>query len=259
MESVSTGAPAGSGAVLHPASAIAAGWRTMARDPLRNTLMLIGAHLIYLVIVIIPFVGVVANFLVNPAYLCGIFAFCLRTLRGQKPPFESFFDGFRRWPSATGAVLLVQLAILAFALPLIVVCVATGVAAGVMSSIQHNDTGNLPTLLTLPILIMAAIVLVAVYWWSMRTYGTYFAVMEQDTPDAIGAIKTSFAITRGSVWRIVGFGLLMVGVLALGALLCGIGLLVAIPVVLYATADVYEQLRARAGLPRGILGKARAS
>jgi uncharacterized membrane protein len=56
------------------------------------------------------------------------------------------------------------------------------------------------------------------------------------------AMKKSWAITEGSAWQLFLFGLMGAGVCILGALVFGIGILVAIPVVTLANMYVYAKL-----------------
>jgi uncharacterized membrane protein len=59
----------------------------------------------------------------------------------------------------------------------------------------------------------------------------------------IDAIKASFAFVNSNLGTLVGFYLASVAAYVLGALLCGIGLLVALPVVFIAQAYTYQRLR----------------
>jgi uncharacterized membrane protein len=59
---------------------------------------------------------------------------------------------------------------------------------------------------------------------------------------AMEAITTSWRITTGHKGQIFVFGLLAIGVALLGELACCVGLLVAIPIVMTATAYVYLKL-----------------
>jgi len=61
------------------------------------------------------------------------------------------------------------------------------------------------------------------------------------------ALEQSWAITRGSVWRLFLFALLLGVVNLLGLLALGIGLLVTMPMALVALAHVYRSLARGAG------------
>ncbi len=80
--------------------------------------------------------------------------------------------------------------------------------------------------------------------------GIYFALRFQFVVELIldkgldigEAMKESTRLTNGRKMSLLGFNLMMVGVLLLGALCLGVGLLVAIPVAGLANVVVYRQL-----------------
>ena len=59
----------------------------------------------------------------------------------------------------------------------------------------------------------------------------------------VDAIKASFSFVNANLGTLIGFYLASVVAYILGALLCGIGLLVALPVVFIAQAYTYQRLR----------------
>ena len=59
----------------------------------------------------------------------------------------------------------------------------------------------------------------------------------------VDAIKASFSFVNQNLGTVIGFYLASVVAYILGALLCGIGLLVALPVVFIAQAYTYQRLR----------------
>jgi uncharacterized membrane protein len=58
----------------------------------------------------------------------------------------------------------------------------------------------------------------------------------------IEALKASYAITKGVMWKLLGFFLLISLLNVVGALLVGLGLLITAPVSVVAIAYVYRQL-----------------
>ncbi len=58
----------------------------------------------------------------------------------------------------------------------------------------------------------------------------------------VEAIKESGRITAGHFWKLLLFWLVSCGVIALGVIALGIGILVAMPIVLFAYINVYERL-----------------
>ena len=59
------------------------------------------------------------------------------------------------------------------------------------------------------------------------------------------ALRTASALTRGSRWRLLGFGLLLMLVNALGIALLGVGFILTLPLTTMAAAFVFQRLRER--------------
>lgn len=75
----------------------------------------------------------------------------------------------------------------------------------------------------------------------LTSYTLYF-LMDRDELGAIDAIKASIDFTMKNAGNVILWFLLSVAAWFVGALLCGIGLLVAVPVVLIGTAYTYKTL-----------------
>ena len=61
------------------------------------------------------------------------------------------------------------------------------------------------------------------------------------------AISESAEMTRGVKWKLLGFGVVLVLINALGAALLGVGFIFTLPLTAMAAADVYQRLRERQG------------
>lgn len=77
--------------------------------------------------------------------------------------------------------------------------------------------------------------------WFFTFYTLYF-VIDQDLP-AVEAIKASVEFVKDNAGQLVVFFLAALAAYVVGALLCGLGLLVAIPVVVVAQAYTFRTLR----------------
>ena len=101
----STPAPPAGGGPLSPTRAIGGGWAAFKANPWISlgVCLVLGAVLV--VGQMIPFVNLLFGLLVSPALYAGGAWFFLRGIRGENPSFETAFEGFQRWPAATGAVL----------------------------------------------------------------------------------------------------------------------------------------------------------
>jgi uncharacterized membrane protein len=237
--------PPSGGRVLHPTQAIAAGWQAF----LQNVWVSIGVTLVLFAILcvgqLIPFVNLVFSLLVAPSIYAGGALFFLRGIRGEKPSFETAFEGFQRWASATGAVLIVFGVVLLIMLPMLFTLFGVMGIAALLSS-RPGHVPDIPHTAIVPVVIVMVATYPALIWWSTRSYMALFVVMESDRPSAMDAVKRSFALTQGSVWRLIGFWLLSIPVALLGCLALCVGIIPAAIVLYYGLAHAYEQLRARA-------------
>jgi len=231
--------------VLSPTRAIGDAWNTFKANPWIS----IGVGLVLCAILIvgqmIPFVNILFLVFVAPSIYAGGAGFFLRGARGENPSFESAFEGFQRWPSATGVALIIGIVSILIMLPMFLTIFGV---AGILALIQSRP-GQTPDFqpamggvmalamsLTYPVLI----------WWSMRTSMALFAVMEPERPGVMEALKRSWSLTGGSFWRLFGFCLLTIPVAILGVLALCVGVIPAALVIYYGWAHAYLQLRARA-------------
>jgi hypothetical protein len=81
----------------------------------------------------------------------------------------------------------------------------------------------------------------AIVFGFLAQYTLYFVVDRKMS--AIDGLKASFSFTTSHLGDTVVFYLLAIVVLIVGAILCGVGLLVAIPIVLLGTAYTYRRLQ----------------
>ena len=144
------------------------------------------------------------SLLLSGALSFGLSRTMVRIYRGQTPTFESYFDGFRHYLSTLVTTLLAA------------VIITVGAV-----------------LLVIPGII-AAVGLSQVYY------------VLQDNPDlgAEGALRESWRLTwtNGKMWKVFFMGFLMLFLLIGGALVLGVGLFVAIPLVNVLAAGLYEEL-----------------
>ena len=89
--------------------------------------------------------------------------------------------------------------------------------------------------------IIAAVALVAAAYFALRYALVRFAIL--DDGDIIKSLRTSAHITEGHKWWLLGFAITLVLLNVVGAILLMVGLLVSIPVSMFAMAHVYVQLR----------------
>lgn len=240
----STPAPPAAGGRLRPTRAMAGGWAAFMANPWVSigVCLVLGAVLV--VGQMIPFLSILFGLLVSPALYAGGAWFFLRGIRNENPPFETAFEGFQRWPAVTGAVLIMFGVTLLLLVPMVFMLLGTiGITA--LLSGQPGELSKINPVLTVPVWVTIAITYPLMIGWSARSYFTLFTVMEADRPTAMGALRRSFALTQGSVWRLIGLWLLSLPVVLLGCLALCVGVVPAVIITYYAMAHAYEQLRAR--------------
>ncbi|NLG56189.1 MAG: hypothetical protein GX542_11180, partial [Rhodococcus sp.] len=88
------------------------------------------------------------------------------------------------------------------------------------------------------LLIIPGIIVLFLTWWTMQF------VIDQDQ-DAITAIKSSFSTISQNAGTLILLALALVGINIVGALLCGVGLLVSTPVTLIASTYAYRVVTGR--------------
>jgi len=248
MDTSPGSAPATAGAerpVLDPARAIADGWTTFKA----NAWIGLGVAIVLGAILVagqfVPIANLLFLLLVAPALYAGGAGYFLRGARGERPPFEAAFEGFQRWPSATGTVFLIGCVSLLLLLPMLfTVFGVAGIAALVEARPDRIPDLRPGALGVLWLMMLVTYPLLA--WWSLRTSMALFVVMEPERPGVMESLRRSWSLTRGSLWRLVGFALLTIPVVLLGALALCVGMVPALIVVYFGWAHAYLQLRARA-------------
>lgn len=192
---------------------------------------------------VIPWIGWIIALLATPAATAGCYRYALEAVRGQNPEFEVVLGGFKRWWPVTATIGLAAAIPMLAAAPLLGIAGAMGFLQ-VMGNITSETRAQSLTLL--PALFAFGVVcLPLAMWLSHRLVFAPFIQMDENPPGPMECIRRSWTLTRGSWWRIFGSSLLMGLVAIAGLCLCGVGLIAAIPVIYFAFAHAYEQLRAR--------------
>ncbi len=237
--------PRAASARLSPTLALGDAWATFRA----NAFVSIGVGLVLCAILVagqwIPLVNLVFLVFVAPAIYAGAAGYFLRGARGEQPPFDSAFEGFRRWPSATGTVLVIGCVSVLIMLPMLLMIF--GVAG--LAALMESRPGDVPNLAPAAMGMLGLVMLVTypvLIWWSVRTGLALFVVMEPERPGVMASLRRAWSLSGGSFWRIVAFGLLTIPVVLIGLLALCVGVIPAALVVYFGWAHVYLQLRARA-------------
>jgi len=230
---------------LSPTAAIGAGWRAFLARPWLSLGVTVVLMAVMCVGELVPFVNLLFAALVAPALYAGAAWFFLCGIRGQNPTFETAFEGFRRWSSATAALLIMIGVSMLIMIPVIGAVITTIGLTAILES-KPDRFASLANAIPLPLIAAMVVTYPVLFWWSARAHMVLFTVMEPDRPGPMEALRRSLALTRGSVWRIIGLYLLCIPVVMLGLLAACVGILPAIIVMYYAFAHAYEQLKQRA-------------
>jgi len=89
-------------------------------------------------------------------------------------------------------------------------------------------------------------------YWGIRYQFYGYIIIDQDL-SPVEAIKKSGRIARGEWWHLLLFTLAVIGVNFLGALACGIGLFVTVPLTYVAHAYVYRRLAYAVAMQEGAM------
>jgi membrane-anchored glycerophosphoryl diester phosphodiesterase (GDPDase) len=129
-----------------------------------------------------------------------------------------------------GVIVTLALILLAFVIPLTVLAVSLGVASFVPSLTLDASI--------ISFLVILAIALIFLIYIQVRLmFATYLVI---DGKAAIfESIKKSWSMTQGKVWSLVLFGMMALIIALLGILALLVGLLIAIPVITFASGYLY--------------------
>jgi len=152
----------------------------------------------------------------------------LKLAEGKHATYQDLVPPLAVWLSYLGAALL---AVLISVLPLLAALLVCLVAIA-----------TLPQMLAMGVCVfVAAAALVASVYLGLRYAFVRFAIL--DDTDIIKSLRTSAHLSKGIKWWLIAFTIVIVLLNLLGALLFLVGLLVSMPVTLFAFAHVYVKMR----------------
>lgn len=180
----------------------------------------------------IPFLGIVAAFLVQPQIIAGLYWYFLRQFRGEEATLNNIFDGFRRGYGQQAlymlfASLLMFLCMLPFLIPMIV--------SGAMAE-KTPSTGG-----AIAMIVGFIVTFAAIYFFTISWIFTPLLILDKGLK-AMEAMKLSFRVTQLRFWKLVGFFLVMGLLACAGVVACCVGIFVVMPVMYAAIARLYEDI-----------------
>lgn len=190
----------------------------------------------------IPFVSIVAAFLVSPQLNAGVIWYFLRRLRGEEAQVGNIFDPYSRGFGQLALMVVIQIAV---ALPLIVVMVIMGAGAAFASEGSSSGVPALSGAAVLGILAMA--VLLAIVMWRL----VLAPILIVDRGYTAGAaLLLSWRLTGMRLGTFIALGLVLILLSLAGMLALFIGLLFVLPMLPATLAVAYESAcRAAKNIP----------
>jgi uncharacterized membrane protein len=199
---------------------------------------LILGFLVYLVIAavgsMIPIVNILFNFVVAPPLMGGLFILALNAVSGRPATVGNVFEGFSRFGTWLGVYWLFFLITLVAAIP-------AGIGVGIWALTDQADWAI--ALIVLGGLVSLAAMIALVLMFAL----VYFIVADNRNDGVVDAFRKSAYLTSGNRAQIFLTWLVSAAIMLAGILACGVGILVAGPLVMCLYAVVYVELRALKG------------
>ncbi|HEV8666867.1 MAG TPA: hypothetical protein VN665_03415 [Candidatus Paceibacterota bacterium] len=174
--------------------------------------------------------GAVANailFILSIVLGVGFTLITLRIAQGRHAAYADIFPPVNVWVSYLGATILAAIIML---VPLLIALVACLLAFAVLPQMAAMVAAAI-------IILIGAI---AAAYFALRYALVRFAIL--DDSDITKSLRTSARATIGHKWWLLGFSIVLCLLNILGAILLLVGLLVTIPVTMFAFAHVYVRL-----------------
>ncbi|CAM3966868.1 hypothetical protein [Smaragdicoccus niigatensis] len=213
-------------------AAIVYGWKKFAANPLWWILLIVAYGVVLIIDNFIssgmPYVVSLFFTLVGMAiaavFQVASFRGALFELDGRKPEFADFFK-IDNWPRVLGASLLAT--VLGGVIPWVIFVIGSALAVA---------AGSLVVLLLFG--------LVAFVAFAVAMFLTYFTVpfaLDKQL-DPVSAVRASYQLTSKNVGPLLLLALANVGLLIVGAIPCGLGLLVTMPMVMISSSFAFRTL-----------------
>lgn len=246
---LSFGVPAAAVAAGRGASWIGEGWALFRAAPLLWVVAMLVVWGIQIGLGLIPLAGALLGLLLGPVFMVGVLAFAHGIACGEEADIGKLFVGLQ---NKLGE--LVALAALYFVLLLAVVVIGALLAmvllggAGMLGAAGPEQAmemavasgGLLAILVLLLVVVMLMLLLAAAYWYAPGL--VYFAGV-----GAVAALQQSFSACMRNWLPFLVYSILGVFVMLLGAAALGIGLLVALPVLMASYYASFRDLFGREG------------
>ncbi len=216
---------------ISPSEALTGAWNTT----FAHFGIFIGFSILYFIVAfsagLIPYLNILIN-LLGFVFACSLYSGFDAAQKVTKPDFGSLFLWTPRFGKLLLGYLVYILLVVALLIPAIVLMMITlgadffmKLAAGPSGFVYIAQGASATFLLGLTILVLAGAVMIYVL-----TFAFLFLLQFRDY--SIGeALRTSIAVGRENVGAIIWFVIISIGLSILGFLACGLGLLIAVPLI----------------------------
>lgn len=222
------------------ANCISEGWEIV--KP--NLILFIGMSVVYLILIIIagniPYAGAIINIGVGSALMCGIYMALLAQRRGDPVPFSLLFEGFSRIVPASLVTLVSAIPGLVFGLAMVSIIGLPSLFSGATNPAEITAAISRPGVLASLGVSLLLFFLISIFVSLLL----FFALpLIADRNASVGdALKLSVGAGMSNIGGLIAL-LIFEGLLAAaGTLLCGVGMLVAMPVIYAANIVAYKSV-----------------
>jgi uncharacterized membrane protein len=109
-----------------------------------------------------------------------------------------------------------------------------------IATFAFPDNSTLTTIRMVLGVVGVAGAIISVYFSLKFMFFKYFIVDKNS--GIIESLKQSSEVTKGIKWQLILFGLVMAGIILLGVIAFFVGIFIALPVAMVATAAIYQQI-----------------
>lgn len=189
----------------------------------------------------IPFLGVLALFLVQPQMMAGLSWYFLKQFRGEGATLNDAFAGFRR---GYGQQALYMLIVFGIVIGFVLVCgIPLAIIIPALSSAAK--AGSSQAWMAVPII---TITLAAFFFWYLMLCWIFTSILILDKGlTAPAAMKLSRRVVHLRIWKILGFCFVIGLLFLLGFLALIVGLLFMLPLVCASFTRLYEDAFGKEG------------
>ena len=170
----------------------------------------------------------------------GFIKVSLDILAGKKDPISTLFSSYKPILKYLGAGIL---GVIISAGPIIFILAGWGISNFVVSQILFGGEKleSIAKIMNITLGILGIISVLYDIFMSIRLMFSPYFIMDKDS-GAIESLKLSFRATKGEIWGLFGFNILIAVINFVGSIPFALGLFLTIPLSMIAAAAAYRQI-----------------